>query len=207
MKIKTLILLAILMIGGCVCDCDDSERPNYYDITGINADSHILAKRLGNQTEGEYRLSINEKVSYDKLVIILIPTKTFYYGKKNKTMGLSFVNSAYACKCDDSMPGEMGSKEQLSEIKIYSDTPLNMGGNPSELLNQYFEMSGLTGDTYDKFFDLETVLNSKPVLSILPFKFRLKAKPTAALNYKFTFHIKLTNGESYIATTQEIVFN
>jgi hypothetical protein len=122
-------------------------------------------------------------------------------------MRFSFVNSAYACKCDASMPGWMGSKEQLSEIKIYSNTALNEGGSSSELLNQYFEMSGITEGTYDKFFDLEAILRAKPVLSTQTVRLRLKAQPTGASNHRFTIHFKLTNGESYIATTPEIVYN
>ncbi|MBC8051628.1 MAG: hypothetical protein H7Y13_01035 [Sphingobacteriaceae bacterium] len=204
MKLKSLILLAALIIGGgCSCDCED--YPNYYDVTGINADTHILAKRLGNQTESEYLLAINEKVDYDKLIIRLKPSMT-YYGERRKSRGFSFVNSAYACKCSEGYPGWMGSKEQLSEIKIYSDTAFNPGGHSSDLLNQYFEIADMTGDTYDKFFDIDALLATKPLIS-LSIRLRLKAKPTGSLNHKFTIHYKLTNGEFYTATTQEIIFN
>ncbi len=205
MKLKSLILLAVLMIGGgCLCDCED--QPNYYNVTGINAVANVLAERFGNQTEREYKLENNEKVDYNKLIIQLIPTKT-YYGKKSETIGFSFVNSAYACKCGELSPGEMGSTERLSEIKIYSDAAFTSGGSSSELLNQYFEIAGMTYETYREFFDLNSVLINKPVLSTFEVKLRLKTKPTGIMNHKFTIQYKLTNGESYTATTQEVMFN
>lgn len=205
MKLKSLILLTALMIGGgCSCECED--YPNYFDVTGINADANVIARRLGNQTEGEYGLENNEKVDYNKFLIYLTPTKT-YYGKGSKSIGFSFTNSAYACSCSEESPGWMGSVEQLSEIKIYSDSAFNLGESPSVLLNQYFEMAGMTADTDDDFFDLETVLATKPQLSIVSVRLRLKAKPTGSLNHKFSIQYKLTNGESYTATTQQIIFN
>jgi hypothetical protein len=203
MKLKSLILLVALMIGGgCSCDCEN--YPNYYDVKGISANALIIAKRLGNQTEAEYRLEVNEIVDYSKLVISLKSINT-YYGERSNTVGFSLINSAYACSCAEEYPGYMGSKEQLSEIKIYSDAALNLGENPSELLNQYFEMAGMTGETYNDFFDLDQTLSTKPTLSTFSVRLRLKAKPSGSMNHRFRIHYTLTNGETYTATTQEIM--
>ena len=117
------------------------------------------------------------------------------------------MNSAHACSCAEEAPGQMGSTERLSEIKISSDAAFTSGGNSSELLNQYFEMAGLTEGTTNEFFNLESLLNTKPMLSVYAVRLRLKSKPTGSLNHKFTIQYKLTNGESYTATTQEIMFN
>ena len=99
----------------------------------------------------------------------------------------------------------MGSKEEISEIKIFSNVPFSTSGNASDLLNQYFEISGLGQD--DNFMDIDAVLATKPRLGLRTIKLRLKSKPEGELTHRFTIQYKQANGESYSATTQQIRFN
>ncbi|MEJ6981563.1 hypothetical protein WG906_13940 [Pedobacter sp. P351] len=95
----------------------------------------------------------------------------------------------------------MGSVEQVSDIKIFSNSPFRNAGNPSELLNQYFEIGW--GET---FSDIDAFVVTKPKFSTRSIKLRLKSRPDGASTHQFTIHYKQANGESYSTTTQEIMF-
>lgn len=77
MKLRIVILLLIFNLGsGCSCDCD--KVPKYFDVNGMNTKVFQLEKRYGNQDESEYLLNSVRQVSYDKLIITLIPNVTYY---------------------------------------------------------------------------------------------------------------------------------
>jgi hypothetical protein len=79
----------------------------------------------------------------------------------------SFVNSANACSCSEEFPGQLGSVEQVSDIKIFSNSPFRNAGNPSELLNQYFEIGW--GET---FSDIDAFVLTKPKFATRSIKLR-----------------------------------
>lgn len=207
MKLRIVILLLIFNLGGgCSCDCD--KVPKYFDVNGMNAKVSQLEKRFGNQDESEYLLDSAQQVSYDKLIITLVPNVT-YYGTVSMFKNISFISAAYACSCGDNMPGTGGTIEQISEINIVSAQPFTSSGTTAEPLNKYFEIYDFTatGTAPRKFVDLDSLVNTRPKLPWLPIRLRLKTRPTGSLTHKFTIQYKQTNGEVYTTRTQEIKFN
>jgi hypothetical protein len=200
---KILILILIFNFGGC-CPSDCDKVPKYLNIEGLD----IAVKRITNTySDGSITaisFDTNNFIDFDKLLIELTATGSYFGQNNNYNFGNFFINSAYACKCAG--PGHQGSTEQISDIIILSNNPFLSSSNSSDTLSQFFNISGFNGNQFVKPIDLVLFLSTQPS-AMSKINLTLKVKPTGSNEHKFTIIYKQTNGEIYEITTPTIKFN
>lgn len=204
--IRIAILLAVFNLGGC-CPSDCEDIAKHFDINGFSASVRQITTTYSDGSFLHAPLDSTATVDFDRFVIELIPTMTFYgdNSKFNRSyFNNPFVNAAFACKCNG--PGYEGSLERISDILIFSSYPFTELGATADTLSHYFDIAGLEGSYgYLRPVDLETFTATTP-LALREIQLKLKVKPSGSLKQKFTVQYKQTNGEVYTLTTPTVEF-
>lgn len=200
---KILILILIFNFGGC-CSSDCDKVPKYLNIEGLDITVNKITNTYNDDSFSTSPFDTNNTIDFDKLLIELTATGSYFGQNKTFNIGDFFVNSAYACKCAG--PGHQGSTENISDIVIVSNNPFLSTSSSSDTLSQFFNISGFADNQFIKPTDLVAYVSTQPrALKIL--NLTLKVKPTGSNEHKFTITYKQTNGEIYEITTPTIKFN
>lgn len=203
--IRIIVLLTFFMIGGC-CSYDCNKVPEYFDVTGFRSSIQKITETYPDGTYLCVPLDSVNAVAFDKVVLQMEPTMTFYGDnsrKYNFEIPSFFVNSAVACECLE--PGHAGSNERISEINIFSTYLFTSTGSTTDTLTKYFDIVGYYSDGRNlNRTDLNSFLQSNPP-ALKFMQLILKVKPNGSLKQQFNVVYKQTNGELYNSAMAALV--
>lgn len=202
-EFKIITLFLIFNFGGC-CSRDCDNIPKFINIEGFDVNVKTITNIYGDGSISSTQFDTNNLIDYDKVLIELQATTSYFGQTKSFDYSNLFISSAYACKCDN--PGYQGSTEHISDIIILSSNPFLSTSSSSDTISQFFNISGFNGNQFFPPTDLVSFISTQP-RAMSRINLTLKAQPTGSNEHSFTIIYKQTNGEVYELATPTVKFN
>jgi hypothetical protein len=208
MKKLLLSLLLIFPLTRCGPNCGSGKVRAYYDLQEVNVVAAHTVRVTSSSGINKLifpDLAAGRPVLPDSLALRVDGTVT-YYADLRKPSGSS-AWEAYACS--PAPDGFRGSKESVKELTVRSEQDFDATHPAGSSLNEYFEYIN-TDDYTLTVVRPESVAEYTRKLPLMPprnFVLRLRQAPAQkAGSYTFIIHYELTNGEMYMARTENITF-
>lgn len=204
MKIKTLVLTLILVVGFSFSNCDrnviDCNCPpvlDFFDIQGLEL---INYKKSGECCTD--KISENEEVNFLDYHNLLIHYEVDYISQSHKNWNFSLMNSALACSCI--ADGALGSKEEkLNSLSIITLNDFDSNHLANDTINDLFDVK-VVNDLVDldEYISQDTSLIQSQFLEL-----NLKKAPELNKEFRIKVIVNLSNNETYESESAPIRIN
>jgi hypothetical protein len=199
---RSLIFLGFLALTDTVVNScrkcgheGDCSYVRYHEPKVSDKSGHLLiASDTTKITEDTLHLSVN-----------FIPE---YYTSQKPVQYNFFSSSTYACS--PCMPGELGSKEQISRFEILSDRDFDSQHPKNTSLNDLFQFTeryavSMFVNPFDSV--LQTYyLNQDLRLKSMNWSLESTGKPAQEKTHRFRFEIDYTDGRKYVTDAGVFIF-
>jgi len=200
MKSRTLLITLFFTVGftfqNCyqIIECNFEPAPPFFDITGMN----IL------HTDESLRAIDTSVISLRDYHALLISFEVDYIVHQEISRpSFSLMSAAYSC--DPEVPGSRGSKEEAFEnITVITLNDFDENHTALDTINDVFWVDGISpipDDSLNGFLQTEKDNVSSEMLEL-----RFITLPALGQKFQVRIIVDLSNGESFEALSEAIVF-